>query len=270
MNDPFTQVAEAFSRKSVVYDDFGVNHANLQRMRAKVRQHVLEYLHPGDRILELNAGTGGDALFFTRLGYPVHAIDLSPGMVAQIQAKAAENGCQDLLTVQLCSFTDLDQVACGPFHTIFSNMGGVNCISDLGRITQRLERLLIPGGFITWVVMPPVCLWELSQALRGRFRTAFRRLAPGGVLANVEGVQFQTYYFHPKKVRLAFGPHYHPVALQGLSVFTPPADHKEFSSRHPRLYRFLCALDNRLADLTPFNAWGDFYILTLRYQPGNP
>ena len=49
-------VAEAFSRKALIYDEFGEGHPNLARMRRKVREHVLDFLKPGDRILELNAG----------------------------------------------------------------------------------------------------------------------------------------------------------------------------------------------------------------------
>jgi hypothetical protein len=113
--------------------------------------------------------------------------------------------------------------------------------------------------------MPPVCPWELVQILRGRFRLALRRLAPGGTLAHVEGVRFRTYYYTPGQVRRAFGPAYRPVQLLGLSVFTPPADHKDFPARWPRLYRLLCALDDRLSDRFPFNGWGDFFILTLQY-----
>lgn len=264
MNEPLVSVAEAFSRKAQIYDAFGAGHANLELMRAKVRKHVLKYLQPGDRILELNAGTGGDAVFFAERGFQVHATDLSPGMVAEIEAKAASASLAGRLTVQRCSFLDLSQVTGGPFQCIFSNMGGINCTPRPELVARQLDRLLAPGGFVTWVVMPPVCLWELGQALRGNFRVATRRLAPGGSLANVEGIHFTTYYHSPGKVQQAFGLGYERLGLQGLSVFTPPADHKDFSQQHPNFYRVLKALEERYADLPPLNRCGDFYILSLR------
>ncbi len=106
------------------------------------------------------------------------------------------------------------------------------------------------------------------MALRGDLKTAGRRLSPGGVLSNVEGVKFLTYYYTPGQISEAFGVHFGVVKLQGLSVFTPTADRKEFSFKHPRLYRLLRGLDDRLADRPPFSAWGDFFILTLQYLPG--
>lgn len=267
MDEQLDRVAEAFSRKASVYDSFGAGHENLARMRAKVRRHALQYLRPGARILELNAGTGEDAVFLARRGFAVHAIDLSPGMVACIEAKARRYGLQRLTWQQL-SFTQLEAVACGPFDYALSNLGGVNCLADPGRIARGLRGVLVPGAVVTLVVMPPLCLWELSQALRGRFRAAFRRLGQGGIVARVEGVGFHVDYFSPRRLARAFGPDFHPLRLQGLSVFTPTADEKEFPRRHPRLYRLLRRLDERLADLSPFSRLGDFYILSLAYRPG--
>lgn len=260
-------VAEAFSRKALVYDSFGQNHEHLDYMRQKVRSHVLALLHDGDHILELNAGTGADAVFFAQKGYPVHAIDLSPGMVAEIKRKVSQYHLGESLTVQQCSYTELEQVKSGPFQVVFSNMGGVNCTHDLSLITRNLKSLLAPGGIVTWVVMPHICPWELLQVFRGNLKTAKRRLSNSGTLANVEGVHFWTYYYSPGQVMRAFGSDFHPIKLQGLSVFTPTADVKYFSVHHPHFYRFLRALDERLSNLPPFNSLGDFFILSLKYLP---
>jgi ubiquinone/menaquinone biosynthesis C-methylase UbiE len=266
MKEEYPKIAEAFSRKALVYDEFGENHPILERMRRKVRRHALAFLRPGDRILEINAGTGADAAFFASRGFRVHATDLSPGMVAQIQEKRRRLGLQAELSVGQCPFEDLGQIREGPFQLIFSNMGGINCTNDLQGITRQVGGLLSPGGYVTWVVMPPVCPWELALILRGRLKTALRRLSPGGTLANVAGLRFRTYYYTPNRVIRAFGPEFRLVKLQGLSVFTPPADHKDFPSRHPSLYRFLRFLDDRLADRFPFRGWGDFFILTLQHH----
>lgn len=261
-------VAEAFSRKARLYDDFGKDHPNLMRMRHKVRQHVLRFLRPGDRILELNAGTGADAVYFVQLGFRVHATDLAWGMVHEIERKIACYGLEDRLSVQQVAFETLDAVDAAPFDYVFSNMGGVNCVSDLKEVALHVERLLAPGGRMTWVVMPPICLWEIAQALRGDFRTARRRLHRTGTLAHVEGVVFKTWYHPPRRLIEAFGRNFRRLRLDGLSVFTPPADHKAFAHRFPRLYSMLCTLDDRLADRYPFNRWGDFYILTLEKHAG--
>lgn len=262
------KVAEAFSRKADVYDAFGEAHPNLSRMRQKVRQNMLAHLRTGDRILELNAGTGADAAFFASLGFNVLATDVSPGMVAAIEQKRASQGLESRLTVQQCSFDSLEQLEGRSFDFVFSNMGGINCTADLDRVAGGVDKLLKPGGRVTWVIMPPICLWELAQTLRGDLSTALRRLSPGGTLAHVEGMHFMTWYHTPRRVVRAFGNHFHLTQLVGLSVFTPPADHKFFPTRHPRWYVWLQWLDDLLADHYPFNHWGDFYILTLeKHQP---
>lgn len=269
MNDayPWEQVGEAFGRKAWLYDSFGREHPNLARMRAKVRAHVEALLSPGANLLEINAGTGADAAYFAQRGYRVHATDLSAGMVAQIRQKISSRALSGRMSAQQVSFTELGDLQGMRFDGVLSNLGGVNCAPDLDAIAHSLPGLLKPGSTVTWVVMPPVCLWELAQALRGNLRLALRRLKRGAVQANVEGISVLTYYYSPRQVRAAFGPNFRCLRLEGLSVFTPPADRKEFPSRYPRLYRLLVALDDILADRFPFHSWGDFFVLSLRYAP---
>ncbi len=259
--DHVETVAEAFSRKAAEYDAFGDAHINLARMRRKVYNHLLRFLQPADRILELNAGTGIDATFLARQGYTVHAIDIAPGMLDHLAAKI-EQQLHDRLTYQALSFTEIDRVAGGPYEYLFSNFGGLNCISDLASVTQHLPKILKPGGKLTWVIMPPICPWEMALILKGKFRMAARRLRHGGTLAHVGGVRFMTYYFTPRQVLKALGPDFNLLCLEGLSVFTPPADRQHFPRRFPRLYRALVQIDDALAPHAPFNQWGDFFILT--------
>jgi hypothetical protein len=81
----------------------------------------------------------------------------------------------------------------------------------------------------------------------------------------VAGVHFRTHYFTPRQVIRAFGAAYRVERLEALSLFAPPADHKEFPYEHPWLYRVLVGLDRQLATLRPFRSWGDFFILSVRY-----
>lgn len=266
IDDHLQQVAAGFSVKAQIYDVFGQDHPNLARMRQLVYAHVLAFLRPGERILELNAGTGADAAFFASQGYTIHATDLSTGMVAAIAQKAAYPQFGGRLTFQLCSFTELEQVRPGPYQYVFSNFGGLNCIPDLAVVARNLEKVLTPGGRITWVIMPPICPWELAQCFKGQFRQAFRRLHPGGTRAHVEGAYFQVYYFTPRQVLAALGSNFRVLKLEGLSITTPPADRKDFAIRHPGLFRFLVGLDDLVAPFPPFNGWGDFFILTAEYR----
>ena len=265
MSDPYTQVAEAFSRTAEKYDRFAEGHPNLSRMRAKVYAHLLPHLVPGMRILELNAGTGSDAVFLAQQGFKVHATDIAPGMLSRLAEKVERLELRDRVSYQECSFMELDRIQEGPFDAVFSNLGGLNCATDLRQVAQGISTVLRPGGLVTWVVMPPICPWELALAFTGDFRYAFRRLSPRGTRAHLEGLHFIVHYFTPSQVRAALGPQFTPLVIEGLSIFAPPAESKNLALRHPRLYRSLCWLDDRLSRLPPFRGWGDFFIITFRY-----
>lgn len=266
VSDPqLSQVAIAFSRKAGVYDAFGQDHANLQRMRNKVYAQVARWTPAGSHILELNAGTGLDAAALVERGYRVHATDIAPGMVAEMERKKEILGLDGRFTIQLCSFTELDKVEVGPFDAVFSNFGGLNCVAELTAVTRHLPHLLKPGGVLTWVIMPPICPWELAL-LPKDWRVATRRLRRGGVVANVAGIPFQTFYFTPGQVQKALGPAFHTLALSGLSIVTPTADNDQFARRHPRLFRWLVRLDDWLCERPFFNRMGDFFILTAQFK----
>jgi ubiquinone/menaquinone biosynthesis C-methylase UbiE len=266
MTDPdhFAAVAEAFSRKATIYDEFGRDHPNLSRMRARFYAHITAVMPRGGRLLEINSGTGQDAVELVRRGFHVHATDIAPGMLAEIAAKIERLGLGERLTVQPLSFTDLERVEGAPFDGLYSNSGGLNCTADLPAVAATLPSVLRSGARVTWVIMPRICPWELAVILKD-YRVGTRRLRRGGVLAHVEGVYFQTYYHTAAAARRAFGPRFRFIRLEGLSVLTPPADNKSFVVEHPRLYRALTRLDDTLATRRPFNGWGDFYMLTMEF-----
>ncbi len=269
LSDPFENIAEAFSRTAEKYDRFAEDHPNLSRMREKVYSHLSRHLSPGARILELNAGTGTDAVALAGRGYYVHATDIAPGMLQRLRDKVDRSGLAERVVVQNCSFTALEAVHGGPFDAVFSNLGGLNCIPDLRPVIAQLPLVVAPGGTVTWVLMPRICLWELGLVFTGDFKVAARRLSRGGTLAHLEGKRFMIYYFTPQQVIAAFRPGYQLQEIEGLSVFAPPAESKNLALKHPALYRGLCWLDDHLARRPPFYGWGDFFIATFRYLPGD-
>ena len=263
---PVETIAEAFSRTAEKYDSFAEDHPHLTRMRNKVYSHVMHYVPHGARILELNAGTGTDAIQLAQRGYFIHATDIAPGMLNRLQEKVNRLDLQDRVTIEAQSFLSLENVQGAPFDAVFSDLGGLNCTPNLPPVIQQLPNILKPGGTVTWVLMPHICLCEMAEVFRGNFSLAFRRFSRGRVRANLEGLQFDVYYFSPSQVIQWFGNDFELLALEGLSVITPTAESKNFAKGHPRLYRTLSWLDDRLSPHWPWNGWGDFYILTTRYK----
>ena len=263
---PLDTIAEAFSRTAEKYDSFAEDNPHLTRIRNKVYEHVMRHVPRGAHILELNAGTGTDAVQLAQRGYSIHATDIAPGMLNRLREKVDQLGLHDRLAMQELSFLSLENVEASPFGAVFSDLGGLNCVPDLTPVINQLPRILKPGGIATWVLMPPICLWEMAEIFRGNFTLAFRRFSRGRVKANLEGLRFDVYYFSPRQVIQWFGNDFELIALEGLSVITPTAESKNFAKWHPRVYHLLSTLDDNLSPHWPWNGWGDFYILTMRYK----
>jgi len=262
----FDAINLGFSRESQSYDVDDANNIVTLRLRATIRKTVTRYIPPGGSILEINAGTGADALWLVKQGFRVHATDIADGMMTAIHSKIQNSEMADRFTAQQLSFTEIEQTQYAPFDGVFSNFGGLNCISDLSIVARGVRYVLKPGGRVIWVIMPPICPWELAQVFRGHWRTATRRLRRGGVMANVRGAQVMTYYFTPRQIRQALSPDFRVESLRSFSLFCPPMYMQGFSKRFPRLTENLMRLDEHLGRLPLLNTWGDFFILTARYM----
>jgi ubiquinone/menaquinone biosynthesis C-methylase UbiE len=256
----------AFSKQSVLYDQLDKDNIILQDLRAQVYEHVQKFLKPGGKILELNAGTGIDALHFALQGHFVHATDLSDGMISQINKKIEGHQLQRKFSSQRLSYENLELLTENNFDFVFSNFGGLNCVDDLTRVTRSLPPVLKKDAIITWVIMPKVCPTEWLCAISGNFKFAFRRSIKNGVIAHLEGQYFKTYYHSLSKIKKAFGPRFELVQTESLALLSPQPHSGLFAKRFPRTYRFSRTVDNLLRRAYPFNRWGDHIIVTFRFK----
>jgi len=261
-SDQFNNVNTAFSRQSIIYDEYDRENPTLTWMRQQVMKHVLKYLRPNDKILELNSGTGIDAEFFAEKGFSVHCTDLSDGMVEQMRNKFSSEIFSDKITIQQCSYTELDKIGEKKFDFIFSNFGGLNCIPDLRESTKFYPTLLNKNGRVCLVILPPICPWEIIQFFRGKFKIAFRRFNKEGVSANVEGIKFQTYYFSANTIMKALGRDFKLLKLESLALFTPIPQMEKIPKKLPGLAKLLNKIDEKISGTFPFNRIGDHIIVT--------
>jgi len=269
MKPDLTQLADvnkAFTRQSGNYDSYDKENPTLTWMRNQVRNLVLSFLKKENNILELNSGTGLDAVYFASKGFNVHCTDISDGMVEQIKKKAANQNLNGKLTFQQCSYTELDKIENRKFDFIFSNFGGLNCVPDLSEVTKFFPSLLKNKGRVCFVILPPVCPWEIVQMFRGKFSLAFRRFGKNGTIANVEGVKFRTYYFSTGDVKKALGKDFNIISRKGLGIFTPSPQMEKIPNSFPRLTKFLNRIDEMISGIFPFNRIGDHIIVTAQFH----
>jgi len=122
--------------------------------RNLIRNEVGLFLKPKHKILELNSGSGIDAVYFAQKGHEVLATDIAAESEIYITQKI-ETLKLNRLKFEKCSFTNLKKLENNNFDYIFSNYGGLNCIDNLLLVFEQFDALLLPKGYVSLVIMPP-------------------------------------------------------------------------------------------------------------------
>jgi ubiquinone/menaquinone biosynthesis C-methylase UbiE len=232
-----------------------------RRYRAAVWARLDARVHAGQRLLELNCGTGEDAVHLASLGVHILATDVSDGMVAATRAKAMAAGCTDAVCTMPLAIEDitLEGVGGERFDAVLSNFGGLNCVQDLASTAERLREVVKPGGVVLACVMGPVVPWEMAWYLAHREpRRAIRRLH-----RSVEWRGLTITYPSPRSLRRAFEPGFRVDRLTGIGVALPPSYVESWAVRHPRTIDRLARWEQRVATI-PGSAWvADHYLAEL-------
>jgi len=257
---------KAFGKQSSVFDQLYSSNLIIQYKRQRVRDHVQKFINHHSHILELNAGTGEDAIWFASQGHTVHATDISEAMQEKLKEKVTSSGLQPLITNEICSFTDLKNMKCkGPFDHIFSNFAGLNCTGELDKVLHSFSSLLKQGGIVTLVILPKFCLWETLMFLKGDFKTAFRRFfSSKGRTAIVEGEKFTCWYYDPSYIIKNMGRDYQLLSVEGLCSLVPPSYLENFPLKRPALYNWLKKKEDKWNSAWPWKVIGDYYIISFR------
>jgi SAM-dependent methyltransferase len=217
------------------------------------------------RVLEINCGTGEDACFLSARGCSVTATDLSGEMVAQTARKAAERG----LSVRTARL-DLSNPAMpfpdeGPYDLVFSNFGGLNCLSPdrIAALRPSLTAWLRPGGRFVAVFMPRFCPMETLYFL-AKFRPgqAFRRWRGGPVSAPLGGGHFvDTWYFSPDEFEWALAPDFTEAHRRGIGIVLPPSYLEPFFSKKINWGKKLEAWEKKLSERAYFAGSSDHCLM---------
>jgi ubiquinone/menaquinone biosynthesis C-methylase UbiE len=262
MDENIANVSEAFSKQAPVFDKLNAENKLSEYLRVVYRKEVISKLTPNSKLLELNCGTGLDALFFAAHGHHILATDNAPGMLKQVNQKIIDSNLSPFIQTKHCSFHDIHSIQEGPFDYILSNFGGLNCTENLQDVLKQMAPLLNKNGKITLMIMPKICPWELVMAFKGKFKTAFRRFKKN-TPAHIEGTHFTCYYYNPSYVLKALKKDFRVVSLRGVFITVPPEFYQNFVERYPRLFSFLSKVDSAIDRFFPFTYCCDHFMITL-------
>jgi len=190
------------------------------------------------QILELNCGTGEDAHYLAQKGHTLMATDISEGMITQAQQKYGKHihfEIQDINTITATTFNK-------SFDLIFSNFGGLNCLSpeQLQSFLKIAPHLLAPSGSLCLVFMPKACLWERIYFLaKAKPKKAFRRSTEQALLANVDGVYVATWYYNPSQIKKWGAPSFKTTSASPIGIALPPSYLEPFFKNKKGILKFL-------------------------------
>jgi len=212
-----------------------------QLQRNRVWCALDELLKKYDRtlnILEINCGTGHDAMQLATMGHTVTATDASAVMIGKAKEKAAALPAAAARFIS-CAFNELgSHFGDQKFDLIFSNFGGLNCIDkkDLSQLAHTCSSLLKKDGRLFLVLLGKYCVWEMIYfSLRLKFKTAFRRFKSSS-LFTVNGNSMPVYYYSPGQLKKIFADGFIAEKKLPVGLFIPPS-YLEKKSSTKRLNR---------------------------------
>ena len=227
-------------------------------MREAVWKRLAVRFASGSRVLEMNCGTGEDALWLAQKGVNVLATDISPLMLRVAEAKL--NSVQGALAVrfQRLSWEELDTLDESPFDGMLSNFGGLNCVRDIRGAARSLAAKLQRGAIAMLCIMGPAVPWEWGWFLvRGKPAAAFRRLHRNAV--KWSGIPIQ--YPSIASTRRAFSPDFRMLRVGAVGALLPPPYARSWMDRHPRMLGALNRMERSCETTWPLPQLADHYLI---------
>jgi ubiquinone/menaquinone biosynthesis C-methylase UbiE len=252
----------AFDRLAASYDEVFTCSVVGRAQRNLVWDKLRQAFHAGDRILEINCGTGEDALFLASRGVSVVACDGSAAMIAVARQKldrATPPAAVAFHTLPNERLSELTSHAL--FDGAFSNFSGLNCVASIPDVAASLGKLLQPGGVAILCVSTRFCLWELLWfLLRGKPRKAVRRIL-GSAMASIHESTVPIFYPTVKEWSRSVAPHFRLRSVRAVGLFVPPSYAETWASTHRRAVSLLEQLDRALGAWPVLRSVGDHILL---------
>lgn len=261
-NCPGAAAGAAFDRIAQDYDQRFTDSIIGRAQREAVWRVLTKTFNVNDNILELNCGTGEDAIFLAGKGISVFACDASRQMIAQAEQRLEHNVPQASIAFCELPTERIDELHSEmPFDGAFSNFSGLNCIADLGAVASSLASLVKQNGRLVLCLSTRFCLVEIGYYLAlGQWRKALRR-CKGYAEVTLNDVQFTVYYPTIRRIRRSFAPDFRLYSCTGIGVAVPPSYLETWARQHPSFFAILRRLEGLLATLPILRSTGDHVLL---------
>lgn len=257
---------KAFDQIADRYDDTFTRSCIGRAQRQQVWRRLIRAFGPGSHLLELNCGTGEDALFLARHGRSVLACDASTEMIRVAQARCEEEGRTARAEFRVLANEDLailrgDTRHATQFDGAFSNFSGMNCLADLRPAAENLAALLKPGAPLLLCLSTRFCpgewVWYLAH---GEKKKAFRRVS-GRADAKLGDVALSVTYPTIRQLRHSFSPWFRLKSRRAVGLFVPPSYAEGWASLHRGSLALFERMDRAFAAWPALRDIGDHVLL---------
>jgi ubiquinone/menaquinone biosynthesis C-methylase UbiE len=258
-----------FDSVAAKYDETFANTEIGKLQRARVWDYLISSL-PNKQlnILELNCGTGEDAIWFASKGHKVLATDISEKMVELACLKVKKFNLSDKIIVEQLDINEISKKTfMNKFDLVFSNFGGLNCLSgvELTLLSNKTKDLLKPTGKFIAVVMPDFCMIEsIYFLLKFRMKGIFRRKKIQQV--KIDDVVIDTYYYDPNKFYEFFNDGFLINKVIGIGMFIPPSYLNNFFKSKVGSLKLLDRLENIFGNNSFSASISDHYLIDLNIK----
>lgn len=222
----------------------------------------------GLQLLEINCGTGADAYWMAEHGHFVTATDGSSAMIGQAKQRSAIASLSHQPVFQVSEFAELQQTFQGRrFNCIVSNFAGLNCVSPaaMKKLSNQLQSLLQPGGYLAIVVFGKYCLWDtLYYLLKARPGQAFRRWSNKEVLVPLSPEVSQPVYYYSIKTFARLWAPLRLIEKKPVGLCIPPSWLEGYMQQHPRFFQTLVQWEEKLGSTSLFTSMADHAFLLFK------
>jgi len=265
MQTPFDKIA-------TVYDELFTRTA-IGKIQRKIICKYLDESLPSNQqinILELNCGTGEDAVYFAKKGLCVVATDASEEMLKVTKEKISKLGMSNFVRTKKLDLTNTSDFNFKQkFDFIFSNFGGLNCVDkeSLKNLSDVLSSVLNEKGRIIFVLMPKFSFWDSFYFLmKLKFNEIFRRASSKSITVNLSGEKVQTFYYSPKEIVHIFGTKFKVQNIKPVGFFIPPSFLNKFFLKKKKTLRILEIFENSVSNFSFLAKFSDHFLIDLELK----
>jgi ubiquinone/menaquinone biosynthesis C-methylase UbiE len=261
-NQTVNQTVQAFDSLAARYDDLFTRSMIGRAQRSAVWKVLNESFERGDHILEINCGTGEDALFLARNGISVVACDASEQMIRTARLRMGTEDPDAHIHFEVLPTEQLFRIRPDNlFDGALSNFSGLNCVANLQQTARDLAALVTTGAPVLLCFSTRFCLAEtIWFAFHGQVRKAFRRTS-GTATVKVHGFSVKVHYPTLRTIKRMFAPYFLLRSCTGIGIAVPPSYLELWARRYPKVLRLLRRIDKRISRLPWLRTIGDHMLL---------